>query len=306
MAFSLSSLSTWTKPGDLLAKAMVTPRTGQLVQIMPGIKGSAYINPFNSAVSFQAGACSFNANSTTTIGQVTLSVDEISSHETLCVSDFNTYALSVMLAPGTSDHDDLAIVNKFMEEKAATAGYELAKMFWQGNKGTGSGNLALTNGILQKLLHTSQSASTTIQTSAVTVSNVVDTVKSIIVAANASALTRNDFTIITTTANYISYVQALGALNLYSYNPQMASNWEVPVPNFPSIKVVGLPELDGNADGVDFVAGPAKLLYWGCDLTTENEGYDIWYSQDNRAIRVALETKLGTACGIPEYFVVIK
>lgn len=304
MAFSLS-LTTFYKPGELYAQALAAPLTTKYVRVQDGVKGYMDIFPFQSSVSFQAASCTFNANSTTSVSSVRLTVDEVSSHETLCVSDFNTYGLSLMLKPGSSDHNDEAFVNKFMEEKAKNAGLELAKMFWQGNKATGSNNLARTDGILQKLVHTSQSAYTVSATTAVTASNIIETINWAVASAPAALFTKSDVTLFMTSTNYRYYIQALQLANRYHYNDPSFSNFETMLDGY-NIKIVGLPELDGNADGVDMLLTYASNFVWGTDTTDEMAGYDVWYSQDNRAIRTALECKIGAAVLEPSLVVVIK
>lgn len=306
MAFSTSALSTWVKPGDLFAKSLDNNKTYSLVRTISGVKGYMDLHPFATTLEFQAGACSFASTNTTTVSAVRLTVAEVSSHEAFCVSDFNTYALGVMSKSGSSDHDDEAFVGMFMAEKTQAAANKLAKMFWGGSlTNIGATNsLALIDGICHKLIHTSQSASTVTKTSAVTVSNAVAVVNDMIVSAPSALFAHDDVAIFTTTANYMNYILNLQANNNYHFSGQMGE-YEAQVFGT-NIKIYGLPELDSNIFGVDFILTYKSNLVWGLDNDSENGGFDMWYSKDDRNIKAAMETKIGTAVLEPAMVVMIK
>jgi len=225
--------------------------------------------------------------------------------ETFCVSDFNTFALGAMLKPGSSDNNDEAFVQMFMEEKLQSATNGLYEMFWKGSKTNGSGNLALTNGILHNLVHTSQSASTVSATTAVTVTNILDTVNWMIQNAPAALIQQSNVVIYMTSSNFRLYIAALQAANNYHFTGEN-NGFTYKVPGYSNITVVGLAELDGNADNIDMIMTYAKNFVYGVDTTQEGTSYDLWYSQDNRQIRSALETKIGTAIREPNMVVIIK
>lgn len=304
MAFS-NTLSTWVKPGELYGKTLYASNTAKFVEIRDGIKGYQDIHPFATTTAFQAGACSYNATNTTTVTAVRLTVDQVSTMETFCVSDFNTYALGLMLKPGSSDNDDEAFINMFAEEKLKSATNSLWEMFWRGNKATGAGNLALTDGILTKLLHTSQSASTVSATSAVTASNALDVVDSMLALAPAGLLQKENLTVFMTSANYLKYIANCKTTNNYHFTGSF-NNFETTHPGFPKLKIVGLYELDSNTDGIDMILTYDSNFVMGVDTNEESTSYDLWYSKDDRNIKSALETKIGTAVKEPAMVVIIK
>ena len=305
MAFNTSALSTWVQTGDLFAKSLYSPLSAKYFSVEDGIKGYRDMFPFATTTAFQAGACSYNATNSTVVSAVRLTVDIVSTMETFCVSDFNNYAIGAMLKPGTSDNDDETFVNMFAGEKLQSATNGLWEMAWKGNKATGTGNLALTDGILQKLIHTSASASTVSATSAITASNIVDAVDYMINSAPVALLQHKDVILYMTSANYRLYVQALKTANNFHFTGEF-SNFETTVPGYPMIKVAGIPEIDGNADGIDMILTYVGNFVYGCDTQQESTSYDLWYSKDDRNIKSALETKIGTAVREPAQVVIIK
>jgi len=305
MAFNTSALSTWVKPGELFSKALYKASTSQYVDIIDGVKGYMDIHPVSTTTVFQAGACSYNSTNTTVVGAIRLTVDQISTMETFCVSDFNTFAVGQMLKPGTSDQDDEAFVGMFAEEKLQSATNALWEMFWKGNKVSGSGNNALTNGILYQLVHTANSASTVSATSAVTNSNAAAVVDYMIENAPAALFQKGDLIIYTTSINYRKLAKNLKDNNNFNYaGGEINSGMSLIFPNT-NIKVIGLPEMDGNADGIDFVMTYKGNFAMGTDTAEESTSYDLWYSKDDRNIKSALETKIGTIVKEPAMVVII-
>jgi len=304
MAFNTSALSTWVKPGELFGKALYKSNLSKIVDIIPGIKGYMDLHPFSTSTVFQAGACSYNATNSTVVGSVRLTVDQVSTMETFCVSDFNTFALGNMLKPGSSDQNDEAFVGMFAEEKLQSATNALWTMAVQGNKVSGSGNNALTNGYLYNLIHTAASASTISATSAVTASNAIDIVDYMISVAPTALLQMPNITVQMTTANYLKYIQNCKSTNNYHFTGTFG-DFETTHPGFPKLKVMGIPELDSNADGIDMVLTYDKNIVFGTDEESEIS-YDLWYSKDDRNIKSALEVKVGATVREPAMVVIIK
>lgn len=306
MAFDVSALSSYTTPAnELTAKAINPGAIAKYSTVFPGIKSSQYINPNYSTVVFNSStSCGFTPSGTTTVGQVSLSVDPISLQERFCVKDFDTKSLQNMLAAGSSGND-VQVVQKFMDEKVQAMQFEVAKMAWQGNKLTGSNNLARTNGWLNYLLHTSYSGS--VVSSAITVhsGNILTTVDWVINNIPAAILMRQDLFLIMTTANYRLYINALRDSGNFHFTGEAGSEWTTKVPGYP-VTVVSEVGLDSNADGVDMVLSSAANLVRGTDMLNEEERFELWWSQDNREIRFDSSFKIGYNIVFPEHVVIVK
>src|SRR4051812_13493143 len=114
MAFNLSNLSDYTNEygADLIAKTVSQGQTIKNVTVQPGIKSADKINTYSSTIYLQAGACGWNSSGSTTLGQVTLTVDPIDMMDTLCVKDAEKKSLQWMIKPG-SQGDDVSFAEKF-------------------------------------------------------------------------------------------------------------------------------------------------------------------------------------------------
>ena len=52
------------------------------------------------------------------------------------------------------------------------------------------------------------------------------------------------------------------------------------------------------------VAGDAANFYLGCDMLNDMETFDLWYSQDNREYRLAIQFNAGVQVAFPSEVVV--
>lgn len=81
---------------------------------------------------------------------------------------------------------------------------------------------------------------------------------------------------------YREFVLALAAKNLYHYDAQVDANHETYLPGT-TTKVVGVAGLNGkNA----IVAANPEHMFYGTDMTGDEEVFKLWYSDDNQEFRL--------------------
>ena len=56
----------------------------------------------------------------------------------------------------------------------------------------------------------------------------------------------------------------------------------------------------GNQDKTLAVMGRASNFYFGTDMRGDSEVFDLWYSQDNREFRLAIEFTAGVQVAFPD------
>jgi len=317
MAFSVSSLSTYTAPArELLAKAVAAPSTVPFINVYTGIKGSEYVNTNYSTMVFGSQNCGTSYDSTTTVTQALLSVEQFSYDEKLCPADFNTKSMNNKLKAGSAN-DDITFINMFMDEKAQTIAFEMEKVIWGGNKTTGSGNMAKMNGFLQILLHTSASANTVSGTTSVsTAADAVTLVNKVVRRIPAAVINRPDLVVFLPTDIYRLYVEGLNlatAANLQSTNTT-AQNMVMKHPYYSNVTIVGTIGLDSGSvlsgDYCDAVATYGENFLFGTDIESEGSNsrsadmFDIWFSKDLQSVVTAARWKAGVQVAFPEFVVI--
>jgi hypothetical protein len=65
-------------------------------------------------------------------------------------------------------------------------------------------------------------------------------------------------------------------------------------------RVVGVPGLNGSNL---IVLGPQQYFLVGTDLTSDEDSFRAWWSQDFQEVRMMVAWKLGTAIAFPQFFV---
>jgi hypothetical protein len=67
-----------------------------------------------------------------------------------------------------------------------------------------------------------------------------------------------------------------------------------------SYEVVGVPGLNGSNL---IVIGPMQYMLVGTDLTSDEDSFRAWWSQDFQEVRIMSAWKLGTQVAFPQFFV---
>jgi hypothetical protein len=113
-------------------------------------------------------------------------------------------------------------------------------------------------------------------------------------------MSRPDLVLVMGKDTFQLLVLALRNLNYFHIEVnQSLQSWELTFPTY-GLKVIGV-------DGLSNIAGTQAtkkdrmvLTYWdnlvfGTDLQSDYENYEMWYSKDDRVIKLSAEWKAGTA-----------
>ena len=88
--------------------------------------------------------------------------------------------------------------------------------------------------------------------------------------------------------------------NFYHYDGGSVEAKEFVLPAT-NTKVIAVNGLNGTKK---IVAADPMNLYYGCDLLNDTETFDLWYSQDNREYRLAIQFNAGVEVAFPSEVVV--
>ena len=305
MAYSLGTLTSYVEQnkGGLLYASVLGGQTAKYVTIQSGIKYSEALNIIDTTVYLTLGHdCTYTTSGTTTLSQRTITVCELKSDQTLCVPDLNKYWAQKELNPG-SVNPNIPFEATYAEQLSAEIAQINDKLIWQGDTATGSGNLSLCNGFKQRLIKTSDSASTvSMGTSAVTSSSVIGIVDAMVAAIPDDALEMNDLTLFCSYSFFNTYYTALRTANLYNVTAE-SMNYVMQLPTAPQVKMVATVGL--TSAGIA-VLSPASNLYLGVDLVSEAENFKIIFNPYTESVQSMIRYKLGTQIAFPQFVVVQK
>jgi hypothetical protein len=129
---------------------------------------------------------------------------------------------------------------------------------------------------------------------------VLTQVDNLINALNRNVYDRDDIIIYMSQSQFKCYLTAIRNVNNFHFSePNLGQVYEVfhPQTNY---KVVGVPGLNGS-DLI--VIGPMQYMLVGTDLTSDEDSFRAWWSQDFQEVRMMSAWKIGTQVAFQEFFV---
>lgn len=275
----------------LIAAAVLGGKTSKLFNLQTGIKSQAAINLVNANIVFGNGKlCGWNEAGTTGLSQRVIKVGNYKVNMAICDKTLlDTWAgYQVQVAAGTKT---LPFEEYFMNAIIGKVQEELDKALWQGDT-TGSGNTSFADGIV-KILTADASSSNKITITAG--SSYLKAVETVLKAIPDAVIGKNDVCIFADPAFVRNYKLELIGENLYHYDAT-ADAEDIVIPGS-NVKLVAVGGLTGSKK---LVAGSLSNMFYGTDMQGDEEKVDLWYSQDNREFRLAIEFNAGVQVAYPD------
>jgi hypothetical protein len=312
--FSLGGLSAYTEENkaDIVTKSILGARTMGLIDVRAGIKSAMKIPILDTTSNFQAGGtCAFNTSGTTTVTQTTITPVALKLNMSWCPSELEAYFTQKYLKAGalysgTYDSQD-GIDNLFFtaitDRVQAYINKQVEAMLWLGNTATTADpNLKLMNGFI-KTIDTAATAIAATPLASIAIGTVRDIFEEIIFQKIPNAILGDNPVVFCSQEDYRLLLNALWVDNLYHYIPSAAENagLELTYPGS-NVKVIAVPGLNSdNGTGLPIAAkhrifaGTTSNFVAGVDLENDIQNFDLWYSKDNREVRMVMDFKLGVA-----------
>lgn len=277
---------------DLIHRSVTEAQTLQYIAIQQGIKGSEELKLLNDSIVYQTGDCSMSPSGDTIFTDRAIAVETIGYLKRFCQKDLAGFWTQLALRPGAMAEDktlpfEQILINYLLELHA----FELEKLIWQGNKASGVGNLAFMNGFNQFL--TVANGCVDLNTSGATsidATNAFDIFYEAFTNTPSNVAEGQDFICFTGRENFNFLLKNLVDLNLYNYNPtQIATLSELLLPGT-NMRVVKVNGLNGTTK---IYTGRASHFFFGTDLSSDFESYDLWYSFDDDVIYLRSKFRAG-------------
>jgi len=301
MSFSLGTLTAYTEQQrlPLITKAVFSARTAALFTKQVGIKSAAALNLMDTDAALAAGtACGWTASGTTTFSQRNITVAAMKIQEALCPRSLEQYWMQSQLTAG-SQYDGVPFEQAFSEQKALRIAEALENAIWSGS--------TLVTGMLTILNAASGStvSGNTGAVSSITTANVISVFDNIYNQIPQAILTRNDLVMFCGWNNFRTLIGAMKSQTGVMYNQvdlQGLADGDIVYPGT-NVRIVAVPGLTGTNR---IVATYLGNLFYGTDLLSDEENFELWYSKDNDEVRFQAAFKVGVQVAYPDLVVDFK
>lgn len=277
---------------EILVKQVTKGKTLEHIRIQEGVKGSQELKLMDDTLTYQAGDCTMTASGDTVFTDRALAVETLGYMKSFCQKDLDGFWTQLALVAGASEEDknlpfEEAIVNYLLELHSN----ELDKLIWRGNKSTGTGNLALMNGFRQFCTVANGCVDlNSSSTATISASNAYDVFYECFSNTPEAVAESADLVCFTGRENFNFLMKDLVDKNFFHYSPQQIADMDtviVPGTNMIVRKVVGLNTID------NIYTGRASHFFFGCDLESDLDAFDLWYSQDDDVIYLRSKFRAG-------------
>jgi len=307
-SYDLGGLTSYVDAlnSDIISEAVLTPATMEYVNVIPGIKGTQNVNLLSETLAVQTGTtCGWSNEGEVTFTTAAVTVAALKVNQSLCLQQLNTLWLGQYLNAGSYNEQspfESAIID--LQTKQIKRYNE--DLLWGASSATTSFSgykelLANTAGVV-KLSGQTALCSVTGTNATEKANNVLAQIDNMINSLDRNVYDRDDIVIFMSQSQFKCYLTAIRNVNNFyidSSENKLGSVYSVYHPQT-NYKVVGVPGLAGS----NLIAmAPSQYFLAGVDLTSDEDSFRAWWSQDFQEVRMMAAWKLGTQIAFPQFFV---
>lgn len=273
----------------LIKEAVLKAKSASLFNLQTDIKTSAALNLLSTAIQFGDGlACGWDEAGTQTLSQRILATGNIKINMAYCDKEMLKYwtQYQVRVAAGQKT---LPFEEDFVNAVVENVKAAIETAIWQGDTASETNNLKYFDGLLKIL-----GATSGVVDVGITEASAYDDIMAVYNAIPEKVL--DGASILVGSDTFRKFIQELVAKNYYHYSGENL-NGEIMLPGS-QVKVIAVNGLNGTDK---IVAGQLdKNFFYGCDMMNDEEKFELWYSQDFREFRLAIEFNAGVQVAFPD------
>lgn len=273
----------------LIKEAVLKAKSASLFNLQTDIKTSAALNLLSTAIQFGDGlTCGWNEAGTQTLSQRILATGNIKINMAYCDKEMLKYwtQYQVRVAAGQKT---LPFEEDFVNAVVENVKAAIETAIWQGDTTSETNNLKYFDGLLKIL-----GAAAGVVAVTITGASAYDDIMAVYNAIPEKVL--DGASILVGSDTFRKFIQELVAKNYYHYSGENL-NGEIMLPGS-QVKVIAVNGLNGTDK---IVAGQLdKNFFYGCDMMNDEEKFELWYSQDFREFRLAIEFNAGVQVAFPD------
>lgn len=266
---------------ELIAKSVMGAKTLDFINLQTGVKGPTALNLIDFDIQLQDDACGWNEAGTSTLTQRIIDAKPFRVNMAVCDKNlYGTWAQYQVKVAAGKVASDLPFEQDFVNGVLNGIQERVEELIWQGD----ASNAGEFDGFLTILGSATTATGTT----------KMDLISEAYAALPCEVAGKSDVVIFVSCATFRAWMQELVAANLYHYDPKEASAMEYMLPGA-NVRVIAVP---GMADDAA-VAGRLSNFFYGTDLESDMETFDLWYSKDNREFRIDVSFIAGVQIAYP-------
>lgn len=310
MSLNVSALNDFNNEtaGRIVLDTVYKGNTTEYVQVQESIKFQEPLNLISVDPYFQGGNAVTNPSGSAEFTQRNITVTKRTAYDSWNLQDLTDKYLGVSVLPAGSYEETMTILNDLTTELVQKAQQNNDEFLWNAVSGSQFANSTVTpNADGFKALISGSTTGVVVATgdgaTAITGSTAYDQITSMLGQVDANVLD-SDLTVWCGTRVFQRVINGLTTQNLFHFDPTTVERrggfYEVPLPGYPNVKIVGNYGLRGSER---VIIGPASDMVVGTDLVSDTTNYQLWFDINSDTLKYRLRNKLGVQIGHPEYFV---
>ena len=275
---------------QLISKAVLGANSTRYMNLNTGVKGKTNIHIMSTDVQLQDGStCGWNEAGSTEFSSKTIDPKYFKVNMAFCEKNLLSTYLNYAVKMAATDNA-VPFEQYWLDEITKGINKQIDTMIWQG-----SGSGVQFKGLVPQML----ADSAVVKVTRTEGTSAYEAIKAVYAKMKEEIILSADAMIYVSPAIFRAFIQDLVTANLYHTNATDVDGvYKLPGTNINVVAINGL--VGSNA----IVAARQSNLYYGCDLEGDKEVFDLWFSQDNRETRLAVEFNAGVAYAFADEIVI--
>ena len=310
MAFNVSALADFNNEvaGKIVLDTVYKGNTAEYVSIQEGIKYQEPINLVSVTPYAQGGDSVTSFTGSVDFTQRNITVTKRTFLDSMNLQALTSKYLGISALPEGSYEETFALLNDVTSDLVKKVQQDNDNFIWNAVSGSAysAGLTPIGDGLLQIISGSTSGVNTAagVGANVITGSTAYAQLTDMLAAENANVLDAEDLTFFMGTSVFQRIISGLTTQNLFHFDPTTVERrggfYEVPLPGYPNVKIVGT---WGLRDSERVVLGPASDAFVGTDLINDTNNFQLWYDINTDTLRYRLRNKLGMQVAHPEYWV---
>lgn len=307
MAINVSALNDFNNElaGKMVLDTVYTGNTAEYVSIQEGIKFQEPLNLASVTPYFQGGDAVSTASGSLDFTQRNITVTKRTAYDQWNLQLLTSkYLGKAVLDPGSYE-DTMTILSGLSEDLVKKSQQDNDNFIWNAVSGAAYNNdlTPVGDGLKQIISGSTSGVNVPAGQSAITASTAYDQIVTLVSAVDDNVKDAEDLTVFMGSSVFQTVVSGLTTQNLFHFDPTTVERrggyYEVPLPGFPNVKLIGT---YGLRSSQRVVVGPASDMFVGTDLMSDTTNFQMWYDINSDSLKYRLRNKLGTQIAHPSYY----
>jgi hypothetical protein len=307
MSINASALADFNNQlaGKMVLDTVYTGNTAEYVSIQEGIKFQEPLNLASVTPYFQGGDAVSTASGSLDFTQRNITVTKRTAYDQWNLQLLTSkYLGKAVLDPGSYE-DTMTILSGLSEDLVKKSQQDNDNFIWNAVSGAAYNNdlTPVGDGLKQIISGSTSGVNVPAGQSAITASTAYDQIVTLVSAVDDNVKDAEDLTVFMGSSVFQTVVSGLTTQNLFHFDPTTVERrggyYEVPLPGFPNVKLIGT---YGLRSSQRVVVGPASDMFVGTDLMSDTTNFQMWYDINSDSLKYRLRNKLGTQIAHPSYY----